>query len=244
VATQIKTRPRPYTSAVGQARPRSLFASSIGTKILIAVTGLLLFVYLVLHLAGNLLVYLGPATFNGYSHLLIKNPLIVPIEIGLAAIFVLHVYKAIMNWVANRRARPVGYYRRKWGGPPSRKSIASSTMIFSGLVILVFVAIHLAQFKYGPEYLVAEAAPGGELRDLYRLEMEVFGNVLNVAFYGFCMVVVGFHLWHGFSSAFQSLGADHPRYTPLVLRTGKVVALALAGGFLSIPLWAYLLGSR
>ena len=117
-------------------------------------------------------------------------------------------------------------------------------MIVSGLVILVFVAIHLAQFKYGPEYVVAEAAPGGELRDLYRLEMEVFGNVLNVAFYGFCMVVVGFHLWHGFSSAFQSLGADHPRYTPLVLRTGKVVALAIAGGFLTIPLWAYLLGSR
>ena len=71
-------------------------------------TGLLLVVYLILHLAGNLLLFLGPEIFNGYSHLLISNPLIVPVEIGLGAIFVLHVYKAVTNYAANRRARPVG----------------------------------------------------------------------------------------------------------------------------------------
>jgi succinate dehydrogenase / fumarate reductase cytochrome b subunit len=260
VATKTQTRPpappAPLAFVPGERLARSFFAGSIGTKVVVGVTGLLLLLYLVLHLAGNLLIYFGPATFNGYSHLLIKNPLVIPVEIGLAAVFVLHVYKAVTNWVANRRARPTGYYRsyrrlwgRGWGGPGSRKSIASSTMIVTGIVIFAFVLIHLAQFKYGPEYLVQEAMPGPgasvpETRDLYRLEMEVFGSLLNVAFYLVCMVVVGFHLWHGISSANQSLGADYPRWTPFVLAAGKVLALVIAGGFMTIPLWAYFFGGR
>jgi succinate dehydrogenase / fumarate reductase, cytochrome b subunit len=242
----VQAERKPFTSSIVEPKARSFFASSVGTKVIIGTTGILLVLYLILHIAGNLLVFLGPSTFNSYSHMLISNPLVVPVEIGLAAVFFIHLYKAITNWAANRRARPVGYYRRKWGGKPSRKTIASSTMIFSGLVLFVFIAVHLYQMKFGPEYLVpsttGSAPEASAVRDLYRLEMEVFGNVLNVAFYALCMIVVGAHIWHGFSSAFQSLGADHPKYTPWLLAFGKVLAVGLAGGFLAIPVWAYFFG--
>ncbi len=212
-----------------------------------AVTGLLLGLYLVLHLAGNLLIYLGPATFNGYSHLLIANPLIVPVEIGLLAVFVLHVYEAVTNWWLNRQARPVPYYRATrrlfgygWAGPPSRKGIASTTMLLTGAIVLLFVIVHVLQFKYGPEYPVTSPALGiPGTRDLYRLELETFRNGFVVAFYGFCLVVVGFHLWHGLASALNSLGIDTPHDRPLLLRITRVVAVVLAGGFLTIPLWVF-----
>jgi succinate dehydrogenase / fumarate reductase, cytochrome b subunit len=234
LATQSSPLPRPALRA-----PRSYFSTSVGTKVLVGATGLLLFLYLILHLAGNLLLFLGPETFNEYSHLLISNPLVIPVEIGLAAIFLIHAYKAVTNFLANRRARPVGYHKYTWTrGGVSRKGVASSTMILSGIVVFVFVLVHLYQFKYGPEYLVAQAEPGGagaEIRDLYRLEVEVFSNVLNVVFYLFCMVVVGSHLWHGIASAFESLGASHPRYTPWVFGIGKVLAFVVTMGFLVIP---------
>jgi succinate dehydrogenase / fumarate reductase cytochrome b subunit len=163
-------------------------------------------------------------------------------------VFVIHIYEAIVNWTANRAARPVPYYqpiRRYfgfgWAGKPSRKSIASTTMIVSGIITLVFVVIHLLQFKFGPEYAVTSAASGtiGE-RDLYRLEIENFSNALIVGFYAFCMVVIGFHLWHGISSALNSLGVDHPRSTPTLLKITRVVAVVLAGGFLFLPVWVFL----
>jgi succinate dehydrogenase / fumarate reductase cytochrome b subunit len=122
---------------------RRVFSSSVGTKLLIGVTGLALFAYLILHLAGNALIFAGPETFNEYSHALISNPLILPIEIGLLALFLLHVYKAVTNYVANRAARPAGYAMKKYAGHTSRKSVASSTMIWSGLVIFFFIIVHV-----------------------------------------------------------------------------------------------------
>ena len=103
------------------------FSSSVGTKLLVGITGLLLFVYMVLHLAGNVLIFAGAGTFNEYSHKLIANPLIVPIELGLLAVFVLHIYKTVRMVAANRAARPVGYARKATAGHTSRKSFASST---------------------------------------------------------------------------------------------------------------------
>ena len=242
---------QPYTSAPVSQR-RSFVNSSVGTKVLMGVTGLLLALYLILHVAGNLIVLFGPSTFNSYSHFLISNPLIIPVEIGLLAIFIIHVYKAITNWIANRRARPVAYYRsyrrmwkHGWAGWPSRKTIASSTMIFSGIVLFIFIGIHLMQFKYGPEYVVQKATSGpAGIRDLYRLEAEVFGNIFNVIFYEFCMIVVGAHLYHGVSSAFGSLGWDHPKYTPWILRGGRALAVLIGGLFFVIPIWVYLFGGR
>src|ERR1700730_11075245 len=129
-----------------------VLSSSVATKLLIGTTGLALFLYLILHVAGNLMVLLGPDTFNQYSHTLISNPLIVPIEAGLLLIFLLHVYKTLTMYLANQRARPARYMMKKPAGPPSRKTLASSTMIVSGLWLFLFVIIHLRTFKFGTEY--------------------------------------------------------------------------------------------
>src|SRR5688572_5296505 len=126
-----------------------VFSSSVGTKLLLGLTGLALFAYMLLHLAGNALILAGPEIFNEYSHALISNPLILPIEIGLLAIFLVHIYKAIVMWMGNKQARPVGYLKKEYAGHTSRKSVASSTMILSGLLILLFVIVHVKQFKFG-----------------------------------------------------------------------------------------------
>src|SRR4026208_2473181 len=109
-----------------------VFSSSVGTKILIGATGLALFLYLITHIAGNLMVFAGRDTFNNYSHMLLSNPLIPVIEIALLGIFGLHIYKTVTMYLVNLKAGRVRYQQKKPAGPPSRKSFASSTMIFSG----------------------------------------------------------------------------------------------------------------
>lgn len=216
--------------------------STVASKILIAVTGLSLVGFLCLHLIGNLLLYAGPATFNAYSHALISNPLVIPAEIGLAAIFVLHMLEASLMWLSDRAARPVPYKVSRRAGGASRKSVASTVMIWTGLTTLVFLVVHIGTMKFGAWYTTA--VDGEPARDLSRLVFEIFQRPGWVAFYSVCMAVVGLHLWHGFSSAFESLGLNHPRLTPGIVRAGKAVALVLAAGFLSLPLWIYFFGGR
>jgi succinate dehydrogenase cytochrome b subunit len=204
-------------------------------KLLIGVTGLALFLYLVIHIVGNLMVFGGPSFFNRYAYVLESNPLIPVIEIGLLLIFLVHVYKTVTMFLSNQQARPARYVQKRPAGHTSRKSLASSTMIVTGLWLLLFIIVHVKAFRYGTEY---EWAEGG--RDLYRLEMENFSNPLIVGFYVLSMFVVGSHLWHGASSACQSLGMDHPRWTPRILAAGKVVAVLIAAGFITIAVWAYL----
>lgn len=210
-----------------------VFESSVGTKLLIGTTGLLLFLYLITHIAGNLMVFLGPDTFNQYANALESNPLIIPIEAGLLLVLLAHAYKAIAMYLRNRSARPVHYLKKRSAGHTTRKSFASSTMIFSGLWLLIFVVIHVNAFKFGAEYERAG------VRDLYRLEFENFSNPLMVAFYVVSMLVVGSHLWHGISSGAQSLGLDHPVWTPRIRAFGKVMAVLIAGGFMLIAIWVY-----
>jgi len=204
-------------------------------KILIGVTGLALVLYLIVHIAGNLMVFGGPSLFNKYAYTLEGNPLIPVIEIGLLLIFLVHVYKTVTMFLSNQQARPTRYAMKKRADYTSRKSFASSTMIFTGLWLLIFIIIHVKAFRYGTDYPWAE---GG--RDLYRLEIENFANPLIVVFYVLSMLVVGSHLWHGASSAFQSLGLDNPRWTPRIRATGKVLAVVITGGFITIAIWAYL----
>src|SRR6476661_4521159 len=129
-----------------------MFSSSVGMKLLIGVTGFALFVYLVVHIIGNLMVFLGPAAFNKYAFTLEGNPLIPVIEIGLLLIFLIHVYKTVRMFLENQTARPVRHAKKKSAGRPSRKTVASSTMIVSGLWLLVFIVIHVRAFRYGIEY--------------------------------------------------------------------------------------------
>ncbi len=186
--------------------------------------------------------FFGPDVFNRYAFVLEGNPLLPLIEIGLLLVFLIHIYKTIKMFIGNQQTRPVGYQKKKSAGATSRKSFASSTMIFTGLWLLVFLAIHVPAFRegWGTEY----PWPAGG-RDLYRQEMAVFSNPLMVAFYVLSMLVVGSHLWHGVSSAVQSLGGDHPRWTPrVIVAVGKIAAVVIAGAFIVIALWAHLMGAR
>jgi succinate dehydrogenase cytochrome b subunit len=215
---------------------RRLFSSSVGTKLLVGLTGLLLFLYLILHLAGNALIFAGPEIFNEYSHALISNPLILPIEIALLLVFLIHVYKAITNYLGNQAARPVGYELKRYAGHTSRKSFASSTMIWSGLVVFLFIVIHVKQFKYGAWYQTVSDSP---IRDLARTEYEVFAQPAWVAFYVIATLLVGLHLRHGISSGFQSIGVDHPIYTRRLTRWGIAFAIVIGGGLAFIPIWIF-----
>lgn len=212
------------------------FSSSVGTKLLMGLTGLALFAYMILHLAGNALILAGPDVFNDYSHLLISNPLIVPIELGLLAIFLVHIYKAITMWTANKAARPVGYLTKVNAGHTSRKSVASSTMILSGILILLFVIVHVKQFKFGSFYLVNDSA---DVRDLFRTEVEVFSSPFWVAVYVIATLLVGLHLRHGVASGFQSLGIDHPVYTRRLTAIAIVFAVLIGVGLAVIPVWVH-----
>ena len=216
-------------------RTLQAFSTSIGTKLLLALTGLALVGFLIVHLAGNLLLFFGPAHFNDYAHALISNPLIIPAELGLLAIFLLHAIKAVLNVIANRAARRVGYETKKWAGGPSRKSWASTSMIVTGVLTLLFVPLHLITFKYGPSYSGADG-----VRDLYRLVIEVFQSPWYVAYYVVMMVIVGLHLRHGVSSGLQSLGLIPERWTRAFLGAGIGLALVVGGGFVLIPIYIYL----
>lgn len=192
---------------------------------MVALAGLLLCGFLVTHLAGNLFLLVGADAFNHYAETLEKNPLLIPAEIGLAALFLLHIVTALYLKVQNRRARPVAYEMKvsKGGRTPG-----SGTMALTGILVLTFLIVHLKTFKFADK-------PFG----LYRVVMDWFQNPLYVGFYVLAMAGIGLHLSHGFQSGFQTLGVNHPRYTPLIKKAGLAFALLVAGGFAFLPLWAY-----
>src|SRR5262245_2962221 len=216
-----------------------VFATSVGTKILIGLSGLFLVFYLLIHIGGNLVVFAGPAAYNKYAFTLEHNKaLLYPLELIILAGFLTHIYKTVTMFLANQQTRPVAYVQKKRAGVPSRKTLASTTMIASGLWLILFLIFHVKAFREGWGANEYEWAAAG--RDLYRQEMEIFSNPLLVVFYILSMFVVGSHLWHGVSSAFQSLGVDHPNLTPKLLLAGRVLAVLIAGGFIVIAAWAYL----
>src|SRR5262245_14772837 len=129
----------------------SPLSTSVGTKILIGLTGLALFIYLLIHVAGNLMVFGGPVAFNRYAYTLESNPLLPIVEIGLLLLFLLHIFKTVRMYLGNQKARPIGYVVKKRAGPPSRKTLASSTMIVSGLWLVAFLIIHVRTFRFGEE---------------------------------------------------------------------------------------------
>jgi succinate dehydrogenase cytochrome b subunit len=218
---------------------RGVLGSLITTKLIIGVTGVLLFFYLIVHIAGNVVIFFGPETFNSYSHALISNPLVGPIEVGLLAVFVIHLVKAVRMTFQNQRARPAKYVARQWAGGTSQKSVASASMIVTGLALFIFVPIHVMTFKYGAYYEYRDG-----IRDLYRLEVENFSSPAAVVLYVLAMALVGLHLWHGVPSSFQSLGLSGPRFTRVVRILGKVSAVVIAGGFIVITLWVFLIAGR
>lgn len=208
-------------------------SSSLGKKLLMGITGICLGLFVLTHLLGNMLLFVGPEAYNTYSHKLISNPLIKLIEGGLLLFFLSHMINGIRLTIENRRARPQKYAMSTNGVKGS--SLASKTMIWHGGVLLIFVIHHLITFKYGPYY---EATYNGVvMRDLHRLVIEVFKSPGYVAWYVVAMVILGFHLSHGFSSALQSLGFNHPKYAPWIKRLGLSFSVLIAMGFSAQPVY-------
>jgi succinate dehydrogenase / fumarate reductase cytochrome b subunit len=215
--------------------------SSIGKKIFMGLTGLSLCGFIVVHLIGNLaLLNPDPDPFNKYSHFLTHQlgSLIYVAEAILAAVFLIHFIYAIIVTIDNWRARPQGYKVVTNANHTSRKNIASTTMIWTGAVIIIFLVWHLLHFKYG-EMITTTTADGQVLRDLYSLVYMFYGNIVNVVLYVLVMSLLGFHLYHGFWSAFQSLGLNGKRFTPFIYVVGSIFAVVMAVGFIFLPLWIF-----
>ncbi|RMD91574.1 MAG: succinate dehydrogenase [Calditrichaeota bacterium] len=218
------------------------FSSSVGKKFVMAITGLAMIIFLIEHLSGNLLLFSkDPDPYNKYSHFLISfGWLLIVAELILLAFFIFHIISGISVFLSKRKARSEGYVKVASAGKPSKKNLSSVTMIYTGILMFIFIVIHLKTFKYGPHYTTT--IDGVQMRDLHKLVWEVFQNPVYVIWYVAAMIFLGFHLRHGFWSAFQSLGIYHPRYTPVIYTIGVLVAIILAVGFLGIPIWIYFKG--
>jgi succinate dehydrogenase / fumarate reductase cytochrome b subunit len=217
------------------SRP-SFFSSTVGSKILIGLTGLLLFGFLVSHLAGNLSLLAGAAAFNLYAYKLESLGILIYIaEAGLVVIFLLHIVKTLGLYRLNAAARPARYEQKKWAGHTSRKTWSSTTMALTGLFILFFVIVHVRTFKFGPWY----EDPATGHRDLYRVVADIYRNPLYTGFYVVAMGLIGMHLNHGISSAAQSLGLSNERLSRNLVRGGRVLAVLIAGGFAILPIYMY-----
>ena len=213
--------------------------SGIGSKQLMALTGLAWCGFVLTHMAGNLLILVGPDAYNKYSHALISNPAIYLAEGLLILTLLVHIVKGIRVTITNRGARNSKYAMAPSGAKAPRPN--SKYMIFHGSFILAFIIWHLITFKYGTHY--ETTIDGVVMRDLHRLVIEVFNQPLYVAGYCVSMVIVGLHLSHGFYSAFASLGAFHPKYSPLLSKAGYVYSVVVALGFLAQPIYVFM-GSR
>jgi succinate dehydrogenase / fumarate reductase cytochrome b subunit len=217
--------------------------SSVGKKVLVAVTGLMLFGFVIVHLIGNLTLFIpdhGKA-FNEYAHFLetlLHGWLIIAFEVGLVAVFLVHAIFAITaSWLDKRRARPQRYALVKNAGGKSRKTLASISMIVTGPLILAFVVIHVAMFKYANHPTVTYH--GTEMKDFYTVVVTAFKSPWITLGYMAAMVVLGTHLWHGVWSAFQSLGWNSDRHITCLTRLSIAAAVVLGAGFFALPPYIY-----
>ena len=209
-------------------------STSVGKKTVMAITGLSLVGFLITHLLGNLNLWIGGNEgFNEYAeHLESYGWLLNVAEIGLLVIFVIHVGLALKITAENRAARPVQYVRRESHGG---KTPGSSTMMITGLILLLFIIIHVVDFR------VPKLA--GELDDLALAVRERLAHPLGAGIYLIGVAALGLHLSHAIQSAFQSLGVNHPRWTPFIKLGGRGLALVLALGFATFPLFLFFGGS-
>jgi succinate dehydrogenase / fumarate reductase cytochrome b subunit len=204
------------------------FASSIGKKVIMAVTGLGLFGFVVAHMLGNLQVYLGPEAINAYGEKLREYPpLLWGMRIGLLVLAALHVWSAYSLTRMNQQARPQGYRERA-----NRSSTyASRTMRWSGVILLLFVIYHLMHFTLGTRAVHPQFVPG----DVYHNFVTGFQNPLVSAAYIVAMLALGLHMYHGVWSMLQTVGLSHPRYNPWRRRFAALVTVVVIGANISFP---------
>jgi succinate dehydrogenase / fumarate reductase cytochrome b subunit len=203
-----------------------LYSSSLGKKYLMAVTGVVLFAFVVVHLLGNLQIYLGAERLNHYAALLRGAPTLVwAVRAVLAFSVAVHIVAAAQLFLANRRGRPVKYARRSWVAA----DYAARTMVWSGPIIALFVVYHLLHLTLGAVH------PAFDPEDVYRNVVVAFSSPAVAAVYIAANLLLGYHLFHGLWSLFQSLGASHPAYDGARWRFAAAAAVAIAAGNVSIP---------
>lgn len=213
-----------------------LWRSTIITKWVMAITGIMIVGFLMAHVSGNLLIFAGPDAMNEYGVWLREighGILIWLFRIGLLAAFVLHIWSGIRMAALNRAARPVGY--KKFENRTA--SVASRTMLLTGLLILVYAVYHLAHFTWGlahANYYRGMDALGRA--DVYTMVIQSFRDPLIVVIYLVSMIVVGMHLNHGINSALQTLGMNHPKYNTLLINGSRGLSVLLVLAYSSIPL--------
>jgi succinate dehydrogenase / fumarate reductase cytochrome b subunit len=212
----------------------AVYDSSLVKKYIMALTGVALFGYVILHMLGNLQVFLGPGPLNAYAHFLKSRPwLLWGLRLGLLLVVILHIVTAIQLALRNRSARPETYFRNK----PYKASYASRTLVMSGLLILAFIIYHLMHFTVGaiePNYLQLRDA--NDHHDVYRMTILGFSHPAVSAFYIASMALLCLHLSHGVSSSFQSLGFKNKNTATVIDRVSKLAAVVVFLGNASMPL--------
>ncbi|MDB5047539.1 MAG: sdhC [Fibrobacteres bacterium] len=217
---------------------KKYMASSIGKKQMMGATGIALYGYLLVHLVGNIGMLFGAERYNKYGYLLLHEmaELIVPIEIFLIIAVLIHIRLAIQLTIENRKARPVAYAVKK----SSKQTLHSASMMMTGSAILIFIIIHIAHFRYGAiSGHTMVTYDGVEMRDLYGTMMSAFSLWWYSGAYVLAMLLIFSHLSHGVQSSMQSLGMNHPKYTPFVHFAGRAYAILITGGFSLLAIWAY-----
>ena len=244
MVTKLAEKQQSSPSAGGKSATKwimTLLSSSIGQKFVMGITGLLLCSFLVVHLAGNLLVYVGADAYNNYAKELHSMILLPVAETGLFLLLFAHIALAFKLTSDNRKARQITYHEKqsKIQEPPSIFGLTpmgrtSSWMFISGSIILIFLIMHMIDMKLhlNPTVDYKDQSP-------YGIIVQVLGSGLSAPIYIVGTLVLGFHLSHGFWSAFQSLGLNHPKYTPLIKKLAILFAIVIAAGFVSLPLWGF-----
>jgi len=204
---------------------KQTFWSSIGKKLMMAVTGLAFIGFLMAHLAGNLTIYGGGDAFNAYAEKLHSlGPLLTVFELGLILFAGVHIITGIFLFLQNRQARPIGYTRYESSGG---RTLSSRTMPYTGLIILGFVIFHLINFSFVDK----------TDRTIFQIVSSAFANPVYVIIYIAVMIIVAFHVRHGLWSAFQTLGGNHPKYMPAIMTLSVVIGIMVAVGFGFIPIY-------
>jgi succinate dehydrogenase / fumarate reductase cytochrome b subunit len=217
----------------------TFFGSSLGKKYVMAVTGAGMFLFAIGHMIGNLQVFLPPEAINRYAHFLQSNlELLWPVRIGLLAIIVLHIWAAAKLSRDNKAARPVPYHGNI---KPLDASLASRTMLVTGLIVLVFIVFHLLHYTVRVEAVNGTQIVFGELKtadghpDVYAMIVAGFSVWYVSLFYMVGVGLLCLHLSHGASSMFQSLGLKNHVYGPFMDKAAKAISIALFVGYASIP---------
>lgn len=217
-----------------------LLSSTLGRKLLMALTGLFLILFLVVHLIGNLQLLKSDEgqAFNVYAKFMTSNPIIKTISIVNYAFIVLHVVWAILLTTRNRNARGSESYAVNKNSSPW----TSRNMGIFGTLIFIFLIIHLQGFWAKMHWggIPVKVYDGEEVKDLYAVVDLAYSSIWYVAIYVVSMAVLAFHLWHGFASSFQTLGLNHAKYNPLIKFVGQAFSIVVPALFALIPIWMFL----